>query len=116
MLLWVACEPQGGSDVAGLCYVCHRQPLGYGHLDCHAQETERTMVYGMGNSLMDVVIQAEDEDLPALGLDKGIMHLVTEGEQAQIPDHLPERPRTYLPGGSAPNTLRVLVGLRPPGL
>ena len=62
------------------------------------------MVYGIGNPLMDVVIQAEDADLPALGLDKGIMHLVTEGEQARILDYFAERPRTYLPGGFTPNT------------
>ena len=54
------------------------------------------MVYGIGNPLMDVVIQAEDADLPALGLDKGIMHLVTEGEQARFLDYFAERPRTYL--------------------
>ena len=63
------------------------------------------MAYGIGNPLMDVVIQTEDEDLPALGLDKGIMHLVTEGEQAQILDHFAQRPRTRLPGGSALNTV-----------
>ncbi len=74
------------------------------------------MVYGIGNPLMDVVIQAEDEDLPALGLDKGIMHLVTEGEQARILDYFTERPRTYLPGGSAPNTLLALAGLGVPAV
>jgi sugar/nucleoside kinase (ribokinase family) len=73
------------------------------------------MVFGIGNPLIDVVIQAEDADLLALGLEKGIMHLVTEAEQAQILEHFADRPRTYLPGGSAPNTLLALAGLGIPG-
>jgi len=35
------------------------------------------IVFGIGNPLVDVIISATDDDLRALDLDKGIMHLVT---------------------------------------
>lgn len=68
-------------------------------------------VFGIGNPLIDVVIQATDDDLAALGVDKGIMHLVDEARQQEILAHFGDAPRTYRPGGSAPNTLLALAGL-----
>jgi sugar/nucleoside kinase (ribokinase family) len=73
-------------------------------------------VFGIGNPLIDVVIQATDNDLGALELDKGIMHLVTEERQREILDYFSEAPRTYRPGGAAPNTLIALAGLGIPSV
>jgi sugar/nucleoside kinase (ribokinase family) len=73
-------------------------------------------VFGIGNPLIDVVIQANDADLAALDLDKGIMHLVTEERQREILDHFADTPRVYRPGGSAPNTLIAMAGLGVPAV
>ncbi|MFO8043673.1 MAG: adenosine kinase, partial [Alkalispirochaeta sp.] len=78
--------------------------------------TANPAVFGIGNPLIDVVIQASDEDLTALELDKGIMHLVTEDRQQEILDYFAEAPRTYRPGGAAPNTLIALAGLGIPSV
>lgn len=69
------------------------------------------MVFGIGNPLIDVVIQATDQDLHALAIDKGIMTLVTPERQQEILAHFEGRPRVYRPGGSAPNTMMALAGL-----
>ncbi len=66
--------------------------------------------------MIDVVIQASDEDLTALELDKGIMHLVTEDRQQEILEYFADAPRTYRPGGAAPNTLIALAGLGVPSV
>jgi sugar/nucleoside kinase (ribokinase family) len=73
-------------------------------------------VFGIGNPLIDVVIQATDGDLAALKLEKGIMHLVTEERQQEILDHFSDAPRVYRPGGSAPNTLLAMAGLGVPAV
>jgi sugar/nucleoside kinase (ribokinase family) len=73
-------------------------------------------VFGIGNPLIDVVIQATDEDLGELELDKGIMHLVTEERQQEILQYFVKSPRTYRPGGAAPNTLIALAGLGIPSV
>lgn len=71
-------------------------------------------IFGIGNPLIDVVIQAQDSDLVALTLDKGIMHLVSEERQREILDHFGDAPRVFRPGGSAPNTMMALAGLGVP--
>lgn len=77
---------------------------------------EHPVVFGIGNPLIDVVIQAQDADLTALKLDKGIMHLVTEERQRNILEYFGDASRVYRPGGSAPNTLVALAGLGVPAL
>jgi sugar/nucleoside kinase (ribokinase family) len=74
------------------------------------------VVFGIGNPLIDVVMQAADSDLTALTLDKGIMHLVTEERQRHILEYFGDAPRAYRPGGSAPNTVVALAGLGVPAL
>ncbi|MFW6227986.1 MAG: adenosine kinase [Alkalispirochaeta sp.] len=73
-------------------------------------------MFGIGNPLIDVVIPATDTDLEALGVAKGIMHLVDEERQRAILSHFGDAPRTYRPGGSAPNTLLALAGLGVPAV
>ncbi|MFP4551181.1 MAG: adenosine kinase [Spirochaetales bacterium] len=74
------------------------------------------MVYGIGNPLIDVMIKIEDEDLTKLGIEKGIMHLVSEEQQKEILETLIGRPIQFRPGGSAPNTLLALAGLGIPAV
>ena len=68
-------------------------------------------VYGIGNPLIDIVICVEDEDLEALGLDKGVMRLVDLEERKRILDRVREPEIEYSCGGSAPNTLIFLSSL-----
>ena len=44
----------------------------------------KAAIFGIGNPLIDVVINVEDKDLKTLGVDKGIMHLVDENRQKEI--------------------------------
>ena len=44
----------------------------------------KAVIFGIGNPLIDVVINVEDKDLKTLGVDKGIMHLVDENRQKEI--------------------------------
>ena len=68
-------------------------------------------IYGIGNPLIDIVVRAEDSDLTALGLNKGIMHLVDLEERGRILERVKERRIGYSCGGSAPNTLIFLSAL-----
>ena len=63
------------------------------------------LIYGIGNPLIDIIINAKDKDLNNLGLDKGVMHLVDEKRQKEILSYFSELIPIYHPGGSAPNTL-----------
>ena len=63
------------------------------------------LIYGIGNPLIDIIINANDKDLNNLGLDKGVMHLVEEKRQKEILSYFSELIPIYHPGGSAPNTL-----------
>lgn len=69
-------------------------------------------VAGIGNAVMDVLSQADDDFLDMMGIEKGIMQLV-ERERAEILYAAMER-RTQTPGGSVANTLAGLsaLGLR----
>ena len=68
-------------------------------------------IYGIGNPLIDIVVQATDTDLSSLGLDKGIMRLVDLEERGRILDAVQGRRISYSCGGSAPNTLIFLSAL-----
>ena len=65
----------------------------------------KPLIYGIGNPLIDIIINAKDKDLNNLGLDKGVMHLVDEKRQKEILSYFSELIPIYHPGGSAPNTL-----------
>lgn len=64
-------------------------------------------VYGIGNALVDTEIQVEDEELAAMGVEKGLMILVDERRQHELATHL----RGHLvtarraSGGSAANSM-----------
>lgn len=62
-------------------------------------------VYGIGNALVDLEYEIEAADLAALGIDKGVMTLVDEAQQAQMMAYLADRPHQRGSGGSAANTM-----------
>jgi len=68
-------------------------------------------IYGIGNPLIDIVVRAEDEDLEALRLDKGIMRLIDLDERSRILERVQNRECAYSCGGAAPNTLIFLSAL-----
>ena len=68
-------------------------------------------VYGIGNPLIDILIQVTDEDIAALGLAKGTMHLIDLEERSRILKHVEGRPIEYRCGGSCPNTIIALSSL-----
>ncbi len=72
---------------------------------------EKLQVYGIGNVLIDIVSNAEDEDLRRLGLDKGIMKLVAGEERDRIIEFTNLSESQYHCGGSAPNTIITLAQL-----
>jgi len=68
-------------------------------------------VYSIGNILMDVLADVTDQEIDRLGLDKGIMKLVTPGERIKLLDFIDTRDRVLQCGGSAPNTVITLSAL-----
>ena len=76
----------------------------------------KATIFGIGNPLIDVVINVEDNDLKNLGVDKGIMHLVDENRQKEIMSYFKNMSPIYHPGGSAPNTLVACAGLEITGV
>lgn len=76
----------------------------------------KATIFGIGNPLIDVVINVEDNDLKNLGVDKGIMHLVDENRQKEIMNYFKNMSPIYHPGGSAPNTLVTCAGLEITGV
>lgn len=68
-------------------------------------------VVSVCNALVDILIQARDEDLEKLGLTKGVMHLVDNDRQQALLRHFHEAPRTLELGGSSLNAIRTLAAL-----
>lgn len=67
------------------------------------------MVYGIGNPLIDLFVQVEDDDLTALGLHKGTMHLIDLERRRELLDYISSKEQTYGCGGSCPNTMVALA-------
>lgn len=68
-------------------------------------------IYGIGNPLIDIVIQSTHKDLSNLSLNSGVMHLVDEKRQQEILNYFQNSRPQYFPGGSAPNTMVACAGL-----
>lgn len=62
-------------------------------------------IVGIGNPLLDIIIEVEESILEDLGLKKGEMHLVDSIRGGQILETLTKHPKTYVSGGSAANTV-----------
>jgi sugar/nucleoside kinase (ribokinase family) len=65
-------------------------------------------VYGVGNALVDIQVRVDDAFLESLALDKGIMTLVDDDQQAEVLSRLHGQSVHRCAGGSAANTI---VGL-----
>lgn len=72
---------------------------------------ERPQVYGIGNPLIDIIVQVTDWDLEQFGIHKGAMHLIDEQRRAVLLDYIKTKERVYSCGGSCPNTIITLAGL-----
>ncbi len=62
-------------------------------------------IYGIGNALVDMEYEIKIQDLGILGVDKGVMTLVDEAQQASIMNHLKDRHHQRGSGGSAANSI-----------
>lgn len=68
-------------------------------------------VVGICNALVDILITAEDKDLNALKLTKGVMHLVDGSRQIEVLGHFKGKSYQTELGGSAMNALRTMAQL-----
>lgn len=66
-------------------------------------------VYGIGNALVDIQARVEDTLLGDLGIEKGIMTLVEDDQQAGVLGNLDGAPLNRCAGGSAANTVVALA-------
>ncbi|MGN0907039.1 MAG: adenosine kinase [Bullifex sp.] len=68
-------------------------------------------IYGIGNPLIDILANITNEDLNALSLYKGTMHLIDKHRHKELLDYLNAKKLIYSPGGSCPNTMVTLCSL-----
>lgn len=70
-------------------------------------------VIGLGNALMDFLVEVEDQHLEELNLKKGEMHLVSEEQAKEVLKKIEVKGLKIetVPGGSSANTLRSLAWL-----
>jgi sugar/nucleoside kinase (ribokinase family) len=71
--------------------------------------TPRYDVVGIGNAIVDIIAQAEDDFLVAHGLHKGAMTLIDEPTSARLYEAM--GPATIMSGGSAANTMVGIASL-----
>ncbi|MFW6368512.1 MAG: adenosine kinase [Spirochaetota bacterium] len=72
---------------------------------------EKVDIYGIGNPLVDVSVSVSDADIEALGLSKGIMHLIETEQRRRILEHIRGKDVSYGCGGSAPNSMITAAAL-----
>lgn len=68
-------------------------------------------IYGIGNPLIDILSNITNDDLNALNLYKGTMHLIDKQRHRELIDYLKSKQLVYSPGGSCPNTMVTLCSL-----
>jgi sugar/nucleoside kinase (ribokinase family) len=74
-------------------------------------ELREPKIYGIGNPLIDIIVNISEDGLNKLGIYKGAMHLIDEKRRALLLEHIESLPRTLLCGGSCPNTIITLASL-----
>ncbi len=72
---------------------------------------QRYDVYGVGNALVDIEVEATEDQLKELGVDKGVMTLVEPDRQAYLLGKLSGVQHRRTGGGSAANTIMALAHL-----
>ena len=75
-----------------------------------------SVIYGIGNPIVDIIFHVSDNDIKTLGLQKGTMSLVTKKRQTEIINYLQIENASIFPGGSAPNTIIACNGLGVPSV
>ena len=73
-------------------------------------------IYGIGNTIVDIIFHVSDDDIKTLGLQKGTMRLVTKKQQTELINYLQIENASIFPGGSAPNTIIACNGLGIPSI
>ncbi len=66
-------------------------------------------LFAIGNALVDIETRVSDDELAALGVDKGLMTLIDEARRAELLAGLGERDTHRACGGSAANTVIALA-------
>lgn len=74
-------------------------------------EQKRPKVYGIGNPLIDIIVEVSELDLELLGIHKGAMHLIDERRRSELLKHIEQMQLSYSCGGSCPNTIITLAAL-----
>ncbi len=62
-------------------------------------------VYGIGNSIIDILVKVDDSVLDELGLSKGIMQLIDHSTSKRLLGRFDLAGKTVMPGGSCCNTM-----------
>ena len=68
-------------------------------------------VYGIGNPLIDVIVNVTDEELKNLGLYKGTMNLINLDKRLELTAFIKGKAPQFSCGGSCPNTVITLSSL-----
>lgn len=74
-------------------------------------KSSKPRIHGIGNPLMDIIVEVSEDDLDALGIHKGTMHLIDIEQRSRLLTYLGGKERTYSCGGSCPNTIIALASL-----
>lgn len=69
------------------------------------------MIYGIGNPLIDIIVNVEENDLVDLGIHKGTMALINGERMEELLAFSRGRTVSYSCGGSCPNTIIALASL-----
>lgn len=71
-------------------------------------ESDKAIVYGIGNTLIDIITSVEYEDLDNLDLTKGVMQLIDDSFRKKLIEFIKDKNKVYSCGGSCPNTILAL--------
>ena len=75
-------------------------------------EGKTKAVYGIGNPLIDVIVNVTDDDLKTLGLYKGTMNLINREKRLELSEFIKAKKEpSFSCGGSCPNTIITLSAL-----
>lgn len=70
------------------------------------------IVYGIGNPLIDVLVNVTDKDLDGLGIHKGTMNLISLEKRLELTSFIKTKKEpVFSCGGSCPNTVITLASL-----
>ena len=69
-------------------------------------------VYGIGNPLIDVIVNVDDKDLSSLGIHKGTMNLISLEQRLSLSEFIrTKKEPSFSCGGSCPNTIITLASM-----